>query len=83
MGVLRIASGRSFFLGFTDSLVQLGERSRLLAVGYGKVRGSGQWGVVLGSGVRGQDPSRGGVLGSGVRGQDPSMGGGGAWQWGA
>jgi hypothetical protein len=36
-------------------------------VEYGKVRGSGQWGVVLGGGVRGQDPSRvGGVLGGGV-----------------
>ena len=51
----------SFFLGFTDSLVQLQERSRLLAVGYGrKSAASGRWDV-LGSRVRGQDPSRGGV----------------------
>jgi hypothetical protein len=38
------ASRLSFFLGFTDSLVQLQERSRLLAVGYGrKSAASGQW----------------------------------------
>ena len=58
----------SFFLGFTDSLVQLEERSRLLAVLYGgKSAASGQWCTILGSGVCGQDPSRvGGVLGGGV-----------------
>jgi hypothetical protein len=41
------------------------ERSRLWAVVYGmKSATSGQWCTVLGSGVRGQDPSReGGVLG--------------------
>ena len=41
------------------------ERSRLWAVGYGrKSAASGQWCMVLGSGVRGQDPSGvGGVLG--------------------
>ena len=76
-----------FFLGFTDSLVQLQERSRLLAVGYGrKSAASGQWDMVLGSRVRGQDPSGvGGVLGGVVLvwvGRIRAGVGYGSWQWG-
>ena len=62
------------------------ERSRLLAVLYGrKSAASGQWCTVLGSGVRGQDPSGGGVLGGVVLlwvGRIRAGVGYGSWQWG-
>ena len=62
-------------LSFYGLQTHLSNEGTVASLGSGirrKSAASGQWGMVLGSGVRGQDPSRGGVLGSGVRGQDPS-----------
>jgi hypothetical protein len=52
------SSCSSFFLWFTDSLVQRRDGRVSGQWNTEKSAASWQWGVVLGSGVRGQDPSR-------------------------
>jgi hypothetical protein len=70
-------SGSNTHLFSKRTVASLGSGIRKKVRGFwAVVYDSWQWCTILGSGVRGQDPSRGGVLGSGVRGQDQSRVGG-------